>query len=1073
MAGETIHEALEHRVRELEAENDLLRQSCEQLSQIVQGSPIPTFVIDNNHIVRHCNKAFEKLKGIPAQDMVGTKNHWMSFYDSERPVLADLILDRASDREISDLYGGKSRKSLVTNGGYEVEAFFPDLGENGKWLFFTAAPLTDSDGNVTGAIETLQDVTKRREAEEALRESEKRLSQIVQGSSVPTIVIDNSHTVTHCNRAYENLKGVSAKRIIGSHSDWLESAQEEPLLADFIVEGAPEVEMTWYYGGKCRKSSTIEGAYEAEAFFPDLGEAGKWLNVSAAPLTDAQGNITGAIETLQDVTNRRLTEEALRESEKKLSQIVRGSSIPTFVIDTRHTITHCNRAFENLIGVPLEKILDTRKQWMAFYASERPVLADFVLDGLQVEEIARYYGGRCRISKVAEGAYETEAFFPDIGDKGEWMFLTAAPLYDDEGLINGVIETLQNVTKRKRTEEALRKSERRYRRLLDFVPYPLVVYHRGGSVSYLNPAFTEVFGWDLSELEGRRVDYVPPEFEQEREDMLRKLLVDKVLLRHETKRTTKDGRLLDVSLSAALYQEDDETPAGELVILSDVTQEKRLARQNEAILRISMALPEYPDLEELLDYINSEVQRLSGAEGSIVVLRDVEKDELFVLGASYDDRDTQKRVKKIRFGMDQLIAGRVIRTGEPVIINDTSREQALHRQRDEMLGYQTRNLLVVPLKSSDRIIGALCAINKKHGDFEPTDAELLNMIGGTVALSVENARFSEEIKAAYREVLSMNRAKDKVINHLSHELKTPVSVLAGSIHVLSRKLKKLPDSDWKGTVGRINRNLRRLVEIQYQAQDIMASTQYRPREILTGLLDQCGDELESLIAEEIGEHPVIQKVRKRVDEIFGTRELVSKEINLGEFVRERIAALKTHFSHREVELREHYQSVPLIQIPEDALGKVIDGLLKNAVENTPDEGLIEITVQGESGGAVFLIRDFGVGITVENRARIFDGFFSTQETLDYSSKRPYDFNAGGKGGDLLRMKIFSERFNFRIQMFSERCGVIPKDKDICPGRISLCSFCKTRQDCFHSGETTFVIHFSPSDGDKSRNETGI
>ncbi len=1072
MAGQPTRVALERRLKELETKiaelqtaEKTLRQIGERLSQIVQGSPIPTFVIDANHMVTHCNKAFENLKGISAGDIIGTGNQWMTFYATKRPVLADLIVDQASEEEIADYYDGKSRRSSVIDGGYEVEAFFPGLGRTGMWLFFTGSPLKDDKGNITGAIETLQDVGERRKAEEALRENEKRLFQIVQGSSIPTLVIDDTHTVTHCNRAFENLRGISAEEIIGTHSGGAISPKAEPVLADFIVDKAPEVEMTWYYGGKCRKSPTIEGAYEAESFFPDWGDDGKWLFVSAAPLTDAEGNIVGAIETIQDVTKRRQTEEALRESEKKLSQIVRGSSIPTFVIDTNHVITHCNRAFENLLGVSADKVIGSRRQWMAFYASERPVMADFVVDNLPGEKIAHYYGGKCQKSDVVDGAYEAETFFPDIGEKGEWLFVTAAPLLDDEGHISGVIETLQNVTKRRRAEEALRKSERRFRTLLDFVPFPLVVFTMTGRVSYLNPAFTEVFGWSLSELNGKVIDYIPPGFEQETEEMKQSLFEEKILLRIETKRMTKDDRLLDVSLSAAIYSEDEETPSGVLAILSDMTQENRFARQNEAILRISMALPEYPDLEELLDYINSEVKRLAGSEGAIVVLRDEEKDELFIPGASYDDSATQKRVKESRFSMDQLVAGRVIQTGKPAIIDDTSLEAELHRKRDEILGYLTENLLVVPLKSSDRIIGALCAINKKHGHFEQADAELLNMIGGTLALSVENARFSEEIKRAYREVSSMNRAKDKVINHLSHELKTPTSVLSGSLNILNRRLATLPEAQWKPTMERIRRNLQRIVEIQYQAQDIMVSGSFQVHGLLSGLLDQCGDELETLIAEEIGEVPLIGKIRKHLDDIFRTKELSSGPLDLMAFVRDRIMTLKPNFSQRQVEILTLFESVPPILMPREPLEKVVDGLLKNAVENTPDEGRIEISVINCGDGAELVVHDYGVGITVDNQARIFEGFFSTQEIMDYSSRRPFDFNAGGKGADLLRMKIFSERYNFKIKMVSARCGFIPKDTDICPGRISECSFCNRQNDCLKSGDTTFTITF-PSNADE-------
>jgi len=699
---------------------------------------------------------------------------------------------------------------------------------------------------------------------------------------------------------------------------------------------------------------------------------------------------------------------------------------------------------------------------MAFYGSERPVMADLIVDGASEEDMRQRYGDRCRKSRIIDGAYEVEGFFPDLGSGGKWLFFTAAPLMDDEKRITGAIETLQDVTERKRAEEALRQSEKRYRTLLDFAPYPIVVFTLDGKVSYLNPAFSEVFGWTLDDLEGSPIPYVPRGLEHETTQKIKELFKNKVILREETKRMTKDGRVLDVILRAVVFSVSQEEPEGELVILRDVTQEKRIARNNEAMLRISMALPEYPDLQDLLYYVNSEVKGILGAEGSITILHDEIKGDLFILGAAYDDMDTEKRAREIRFPMNQLVAGQVIQTGEPMIVNDTSTHRSLHEERDRKLGYKTRNLVLVPLKSSDRIIGALCAINKKEGLFDQTDVEMLSMIAGTVALSVENARFSEELKKAYREVTSLNRAKDKVINHLSHELRTPVAILSGSLNILTRRLAVLPQETWKPTLERLQRNLDRVVDIQYQVQDIMENKLYRAHGLLTAMIDQCGDELETLLAEECGETEVVQKIRKRVDDLFNVKETASKELRLEQEVQERLEELKPHFAHRELKLITHLEPTPPILLPTDVLQKVIDGLVKNAVENTPDEGKIEIHARKKNEGAELVVRDYGVGITEDAQRRIFEGFFTTQDTMAYSSKRPFDFNAGGKGADLLRMKIFSERYNFKIDMVSSRCRFLARDTDVCPGRISQCPFCSTIENCHASGGTTFTVAFPPA-----------
>jgi signal transduction histidine kinase len=431
-------------------------------------------------------------------------------------------------------------------------------------------------------------------------------------------------------------------------------------------------------------------------------------------------------------------------------------------------------------------------------------------------------------------------------------------------------------------------------------------------------------------------------------------------------------------------------------------------------------------------------------------------------GAAFDDTATQQRVKEVRFSLDELVAGKVIRTGKPIILNDISGDSGMHFERDKKLGYQTRNLLLVPLRSQERIIGTLCAVNKKEGRFDRVDVELLSMLAGTVALSIENARFSAELKKAYMEVSSLNRAKDKVISHLSHELKTPIAVLRTSLVTLEKKLEDVPQNSWEPTIDRARRNLDRLLEMQYQVDDIMQDKTYETHTMRSQLLDRCIDELEAIVAEEFGEGTTVVKFRKRLEDYFGTRKLVAEKIQMDAFISGRLDFLKPLFVHRQVKIITRLSSTPLVYIPRDPLQKLFDGLIKNAIENTPDEGKIEVIVGRKGEGTLLEVRDFGVGITKENQTRIFEGFFSTQETLDYSSKKPFDFNAGGKGADLLRMKIFSERYDFEIDLRSSRCPFIPKDNDVCPGRISQCDHCKSDRGCHQSAATIFSLYFPPA-----------
>jgi PAS domain S-box-containing protein len=637
--------------------------------------------------------------------------------------------------------------------------------------------------------------------------------------------------------------------------------------------------------------------------------------------------------------------------------------------------------------------------------------------------------------------------------------LSANLIINSQGKKTGFRGIARDITEKFNAQEALKRSERRYRALLDLMPYPIVVSSADGLVTYLNPAFTEIFGWTLDELYGEKIPYVPPGLEEDTKENIEKLLEEKKILRHETQRLTKDGRVLDVTMRAAVYKSKEDNGIEEIVILRDITDVKKIERNNELLLRISLALPQYMNLEDLLDYVGTEIKNLLACEGAIVILLDEEKDELYFKAASIDNYVAETKMKEVRFPADIGISGEVIRTGKPIIVHDTYKDPRFYSVVDLKTDLKTVNMLDVPLKHKDRTIGVLCATNKKVGAFDQSDVELLSMIAGTVALSIENTKYAEELKDAYQEVSSLNRAKDKVINHLSHELRTPLSILGASLNILGKRLSHTPADTWQPTIERAKRNLKRILEMQYQVEDIMRDRHFETYNLLSLLLDECSDEIEVLLAEEIGERPVIGKIRERIDELFMQKVGPPQRIHLDNFVRDTLEEMKPGFSHRQLEVITSLNKTGVIEMPVEPLKKVVIGLIRNAVESTPDEGKIEISVAETNTGVKFSVRDYGIGIVPDHKRRIFEGFFTTQATMDYSSKNPFDFNAGGQGADLLRIRIFAERYNFQIHMTSSRCVFIPDEEDKCPGKISSCDHCKNKKDCHMSGGSTFDVVF--------------
>lgn len=150
------------------------------LSAFFDGNPVATFVINADHVITYWNRACEHASGVPASEMIGTRNQWVPFYGDERPVMADLIVSGCMEEMVDMYYQDKFKRSSLIPDAFEAEDFFPQLGKNGLWMHFTAAPLRNLHGQVVGAIETLQDVSERRIAEEALRLAHADLERVVE-----------------------------------------------------------------------------------------------------------------------------------------------------------------------------------------------------------------------------------------------------------------------------------------------------------------------------------------------------------------------------------------------------------------------------------------------------------------------------------------------------------------------------------------------------------------------------------------------------------------------------------------------------------------------------------------------------------------------------------------------------------------------------------------------------------------------------------------------------------------------------------------------------------------------------
>jgi len=332
------------------------------------------------------------------------------------------------------------------------------------------------------------------------------------------------------------------------------------------------------------------------------------------------------------------------------------------------------------------------------------------------------------------------------------------------------------------------------------------------------------------------------------------------------------------------------------------------------------------------------------------------------------------------------------------------------------------------------ILGVIQLLNKKDGIFDEEDEAFLKTFGNHASVFIEIAQLQESrieaLEQSKKELEQLNRAKSKALDHLSHELRTPLAVIQGNIRILRRKTQsQTPPVVREEVFDSLEKNLTRLSDIQQETDQIIRSYY----------------EVEG---------------RPKLKELDLRQSAFPETINLYSFTERILEGIKGRMSYRDIQIILDGEKNLALDMDPNILEETLIGLLKNAIENTPDQGMIRVVLEQKGQWIQLKVTDFGVGITKENQRHLFDGLFHALDTELYTSKKPYEFGAGGKGLDLLRIKTYGQRFGFDISVGSQRCTYLPTERDLCPGNISECPHCRVREDCFNSGGSTFCLTFA-------------
>ena len=413
---------------EMQALRERLTLTETLLSNIVESNPIPTFILDRHHRVLYWNQTLEKISGIKAADVLGTTGQWRAFYDSPRPVMADLVIDGVDEGTFWGHYKNNTeyttlQKSDLKEGAYESQDFFPKFGRSGMWMSAAACPLTDEAGQIIGAIETFQDVTRLINAQMESKKNEEKYRSLFENSGDALFLMDYDRVID-CNALSLDLMNCAHRDIL-NHS-----------IFDFCLQEPRSREMA-----EDLFRQKIVKAYEGrtQRFYWQFISRPDRLFYAHVTLNCVAFSGRFVLQALiRDITEQVRTEKELAGLRNYLSSIIHSMPSMLIGIDRSGCITHFNRKATELTGFKEE-------------AARGRILSDILPRFTDSMDVIRSAIQRKTVLEQLRIPFEK-------GDAILYEDLTVYPL-SGEGL-EGAVVRIDDVTDRVQMEEMMIQTEK-------------------------------------------------------------------------------------------------------------------------------------------------------------------------------------------------------------------------------------------------------------------------------------------------------------------------------------------------------------------------------------------------------------------------------------------------------------------------------------------------------------------------------------------------------------------------------------------------------------------------------------
>ena len=385
---------------------------------LIQNAAAPMFVIDSTHSIIFWNKAMAKLTGKSSSQMVGTTRQWEPFYPSKRPVLADLVLDR-KQHLISDYYSSY-HSSTFMDGAYRAEGWYDSLGGERRYIFFEAAPILNRRQEIVASVETLQDITQRKLAQEAMDSHNLFLQEILDAIPNPVFYKDTVGVYIGCNKAFQAFLGRDPRELIGKT----------------VFDVLPE-EQAAENDAQDRRIISEQGNCSYESYARRWDGVNRLVLQTKATFSRPDGSVGGVVGTFVDITEQRLMDEQIH----KMSHALEQSPVTIVITNTLGRIEYVNPKFCQVTGYTPEEAIGQNPRLLSSGESTTEEYAD--------------------MWRTLVAGREWRGEFHNRRKNGElyWEFASITPLADKQGTITGYLAVKEDITARKESEEALARSQ--------------------------------------------------------------------------------------------------------------------------------------------------------------------------------------------------------------------------------------------------------------------------------------------------------------------------------------------------------------------------------------------------------------------------------------------------------------------------------------------------------------------------------------------------------------------------------------------------------------------------------------